>query len=103
MIKVSVLYPNNGSSRFDMTYYVEKHVPMVKAKLGAALRNASIDQGIAGAAPGQPPAFAVMANLYFESVDAFQAAFGPHAEAIMADIPNYTNVAPTIQISNVLA
>jgi uncharacterized protein (TIGR02118 family) len=34
-------------------------------------------------------------------VEAFQSAFGPHSEAIMADIPNYTDVQPTIQISEV--
>jgi hypothetical protein len=31
----------------------------------------------------------------------FQAAFGPHAESIVGDIPNYTSVQPTIQISQV--
>jgi len=34
-------------------------------------------------------------------VEAFQAAFGPHAKEIMADIPNYTSVQPVIQISEV--
>ncbi len=27
--------------------------------------------------------------------------FGPHAQAIMADIPNYTDIQPVIQISDV--
>ena len=31
----------------------------------------------------------------------FQDAFEPHAEALMADIPNYTNIQPTIQINEV--
>jgi uncharacterized protein (TIGR02118 family) len=34
-------------------------------------------------------------------VEAFQSAFGPHAEEIMADIPNYTDIQPTLQISEV--
>jgi uncharacterized protein (TIGR02118 family) len=42
-----------------------------------------------------------LAHLAFDSVDAFQAAFGPHAAAIMGDIPNYTNVQPVVQISEV--
>ncbi len=37
----------------------------------------------------------------FESVEDFQTSFGPKAGTIMADIPNYTDVAPVIQISNV--
>jgi hypothetical protein len=40
-------------------------------------------------------------HLYFDTTDAFQAAFAPHAQAILADIPNYTNTQPTIQISEV--
>ena len=35
------------------------------------------------------------------STDAFETAFAPHAQAIMGDIPNYTNIQPTIQISEV--
>jgi hypothetical protein len=35
-------------------------------------------------------------------MDAFQTGFGPHTKEIMADIPNYTNQKPVIQISEVL-
>ena len=37
----------------------------------------------------------------FQSTDAFQTAFAPHAQSILADIPNYTNTQPTIQVSEV--
>jgi len=39
--------------------------------------------------------------MLFESVDAFKNAFGPHAEKIMGDIPNFTNTQPQIQISEI--
>ena len=102
MIKVSVLYPKTPNSRFDMKYYLERHIPMAQAKLGAAVKSASVDQGLGGAMPGQPAAYSVMSHLCFESVEAFQAAFGPHAEAILADIPNFSSEQPTIQISDVV-
>ena len=54
-----------------------------------------------GVTPGSPPAFSAMGHLYFDSVEAFLTAFGPHAGEIMGDIPNYTNVQPTIQLSEV--
>ena len=54
---------------------------------------------LAGGAPGAPATYVAMAHLYFDSVDAFQKAFSPHAGPIMADIPNYTNIQPVIQIS----
>jgi uncharacterized protein (TIGR02118 family) len=102
MIKVSVLYPKTETSKFDMKYYLERHIPMVKARLGAAIKNAAVEEGLAGGAPGEGPAYAAMGHLYFESVDAFQASFAPHAETILADIPNYSNVSPKIVVSQVL-
>ena len=43
-----------------------------------------------------------MCHVFCESVEAFQAGFGPHAKEIMADIPNYTDLTPVIQISEVV-
>ena len=101
MIKVSVLYPNRPGAKFDMNYYCEKHMPMVQQKLGSACKRVSVEQGIAGMAPGAPAAFVAMGHLYCDSAEAFQAAVAPHAQDIMGDIPNYTDIEPTIQISEV--
>jgi uncharacterized protein (TIGR02118 family) len=101
MIKVSVLYPNGANSNFDINYYLTKHIPMVKQKLGSACKSVAVEEGMAGGAPGAPATYLAMAHLTFDSVDAFQSAFTPHAEAIMGDIPNYTNTQPTVQISQI--
>jgi len=34
-------------------------------------------------------------------VEAFQKSFGPNAGEILGDIPNYTNIQPIVQISEV--
>lgn len=101
MVKVSVLYPNTAGKRFDMDYYCSKHIPMVRQKLGAACKTIAVEAGLGGAEVGSPPAYIAMGHLHFDSVEAFQAAFGPHAQAIMGDIPKYTDLQPTIQISEV--
>jgi uncharacterized protein (TIGR02118 family) len=101
MIKVSVFYPYSNGSSFDMKYYVEKHMPMVKQKIGAACKGVAVEQGIGGGAPGAPPAYVAMGHMYFDSLEAFQAAFGPHEQAIRGDVPNYTKIQPSIQISEV--
>ena len=101
MIKVSVMYPSGEGSKFDMAYYCNKHIPMVRQKFGAALKGVAVEQGLAGGQPGAPPPFVAMGHLLFDSVEAFQAAFAPIAPALMSDIPNYTNIQPTIQISEV--
>jgi uncharacterized protein (TIGR02118 family) len=43
-----------------------------------------------------------MCHIFCDSIEAFQTGFGPHAQEIMADIPNYTDQAPVIQISEVV-
>ena len=99
MISVTVLYPNEEGKKFDMEYYCKKHIPMVQQKLGAACKRVAVDQGLGGAEPGSKAAYIAIVHLYFDSVETFQAAFGPNAEAIMADTPNYTSIQPTMQIS----
>lgn len=101
MIRVSVLYPKKDGARFDWAYYTGTHVPLVGRKLGSALKSVAIEQGIGAGAPGSPAPFVAIANLTFDSVSAFEAAFGPHAAEIMADIPKYTSIEPIIQISEV--
>jgi uncharacterized protein (TIGR02118 family) len=101
MIKVSILYPNGPGSTFDMAYYLDKHVPMVQQKLSGALRGTAVDEGLGGAEPGAPPAYILICHLLFDSIEAYQGAFGPHAQAIVGDIPNYTNTQPIVQVSAV--
>ena len=101
MIKVSVLYPKSDDTTFDMKYFCDRHIGMVKEKLGDSCKKVAIEEGLSGGMPGTEATYVAMGHLYFDSVEDFQSAFGPHAETIMADIPNYTNVQPVIQISEV--
>jgi uncharacterized protein (TIGR02118 family) len=102
MIKVSVLYPKSDNSHFDINYYRDTHMTLVRQKLGSACKRTAIESGLAGGTPGEAPAFIAMGHLYFDSVTDFETAFGPHAEEILGDIPNFTNVQPTVQISEVI-
>ena len=102
MIKVSVMYPNKPGARFDHDYYRDKHMPLVKARLGEACTSYTVDKGLAGGAPGAPATYVGMCHIFSDSVEAFQAAMGKHGKEIMGDIPNYTDIAPVIQISEVV-
>lgn len=102
MIKVSVMYPNVAGARFDHDYYKSQHMPLVKKLMGPSCLYYTVDKGLAGGAPNSPATYVGMCHIFCESVAAFQAGFGPHAEAIMADIPHYTDLTPSIQISEVV-
>jgi uncharacterized protein (TIGR02118 family) len=102
MIKVSVMYPNTPGARFNHEYYRDNHMPMVKQRMGDACKYYTVDKGMSGGAPGSPATYVGMCHIFADSVESFQAAFGPHATEIMADIPNYTDLAPVMQISEVI-
>jgi uncharacterized protein (TIGR02118 family) len=103
MIQVSILYPNRAGARFDMEYYLHSHIPLCIERLGRSqtLRGVEVQRGLAGAAPGTAPAFIALCHFRFASLADFQDAFGAHATELQGDIPNYTDVAPVIQISEV--
>jgi len=102
MIKLSVMYAFKPGARFDHAYYRDKHMPMVAARMGTHCVKYAIDRGLAGNTPDAPPAFVAVGHVYSESVESFNAGFLPHMKEILADIPNYTDIAPQTQISEVV-
>ena len=101
MVKVSVLYPHKDGAKFDMNYYLTKHMPLVRQTLGAALKGVSVEQGIAGGSPNSPAPFVALGHLLFDGVADVESALGSHGAELMADVPNFTNIEPTLQISEV--
>ena len=102
MIKVTILYPNGDGKTFDMDYYANKHMPMVANLLGDSLKLLAIDKGIGGRTPDESTPYLAIGYLYFDKLSAYQNSFGPNAEKIVNDIPNYTNIQPILQISEVV-
>ncbi len=95
-VKVSVLYPASEGSTFDMDYYKVKHREIVERVLGPV--EFSCEQGL----PDQP--FMATGHLVYESMEAMQAGMGgPDAGEAMADIANFTNVTPQLQIGTIIS
>ncbi|HKP13069.1 MAG TPA: EthD family reductase [Blastocatellia bacterium] len=101
MIRVSIFYPNKPGGRFDLDYYLNRHMPMTIETLGESLKGVTVEYGLTGGAPDVPPPYVVMCHLLFDSVESFLAAFMPHAAVLQGDIPNYTDAETGIQISEV--
>lgn len=102
MIKVSVFYPNSQGATFDMAYYTGKHLPLVQQRV-TTCKGITAEKGVSGATPGSSPAYIAIGHLLFDSIESFQSGFTPHATEILGDVPNYTNIQPVIQISEVTA
>ncbi len=103
MIRVSVMYPSGEGKRFDYDYYAKKHMTLVKQRLGSAgLVRLEVDRGVGGGAPGAPAPFACVGHLYFNTLEEYQKAIKPHGRELFADVPNFTNITPQVQISEII-
>lgn len=100
MIKLTIFYPNTEGKKFDKDYYINKHMPMSIKLQGAAIKTVQVDFGISGM-PGTAPSYVAMCHFIYDSYEAFEAAFMPHAEILMTDILNYTDIESVIQFSEV--
>ncbi len=95
---VSVLYPAKSGGRFDLDYYMQKHIPLVKSRWGPLGLGRVEVLRCTGAPSGAGP-YQLIALLTFASPDAFQEAAKQHAKEILGDIPNFTDVEPVVQFN----
>jgi len=101
MFKVEILYPNGEDKSFDMDYYEINHMPMMAGLLGKNLNFYEIDKGIAGRTPNDKVPFVAIGYFYINDVAEYNKVIGQNIDAIRKDIAKYTNIQPTIQISEI--
>jgi uncharacterized protein (TIGR02118 family) len=86
-----VFYPTTEGASFDHDYYRDTHVPMALDAWG--LSEAEIDRGIDGP-------YVAGVHFKFASMDAMGAAMGgPKTGDVLADVANFTTIAPVLQTS----
>jgi uncharacterized protein (TIGR02118 family) len=95
VIRLSVFYPKTEGATFDHDYYRDKHVPLALETWG--LGGAEIDRGVDGP-------YEAAVHFRFESMDAMGAALGSEGtQKVLADVANYTTIAPVMQTSEIVA
>lgn len=100
MIKVSVMYPQTDGAWFDHDYYRDRHVPWVAESVGDAVQSWGVERGLGDGGRGDAP---FVASCWFVAEDegAWAAGFGPVAKEVLADIANYTDIRPVMQVSEI--
>jgi uncharacterized protein (TIGR02118 family) len=102
MFKVSVMYPNEEGAKFNIDYYRTTHMELVKKHLKPfGLIRTDVDKGISGGGD-QPAPHICIGNLYFDSQDGYDRGIAEVGPILREDIPNFTNVTPIRQISEIL-
>ncbi len=102
MIKVAIFYSQEEGSTFDLDYYTKKHMPMAAGLFGEKLKAMVIDKGLGGGAPGSEAPYVAIGYFYFADLATCQSEMSTHGETLRADVPNYTNIKPMLQISEVV-
>ena len=100
MIRVSVFYPRIEGKRFDIEYYKNHHMSLVKKRLRPI--TVEIDIGIPNE-HGQDAPYVAIGHMTFASKEQLAAVFAPAAQELRADIPHYTDIEPIRQVSEVIA
>jgi uncharacterized protein (TIGR02118 family) len=98
MLRCTVLYPNTDGAKFDFDYYVKKHIPLANDVLGGKFK---VSKGLPGP-DGKGPAFLCVATIDVASPADFAARNQARGPELGADVPNYTNVTPIIQMEEIL-
>jgi uncharacterized protein (TIGR02118 family) len=95
MIRLSVFYPVTEGATFDHDYYRDKHVPLAVQTFG--VDGAEIDRGVNGP-------YVAAVHFRFESEEAVAAAMSAEGTpAVLADVANYTTIAPVLQTSEIVS
>lgn len=99
MIRVAVMYKNDSGSNFNMDYYREKHMPLVKeAYLPHGLIRLEMDEAVSKEGNRAAPYIAI-AYMVFPDLTAFTTALKSSGKDVMADLGNFTDIEPVVQIS----
>ncbi len=103
MFVISVLYPLTPGTTFDMDYYLNSHLPLVNRLFEPMGQlEARVSKGVSNGGDGAPT-FGVIAELFFDDMESLMAALTAHGAETQADIPNFTDSTPVVQVSEMLA
>ncbi len=98
---ITVLYPNSPGVTFDFDYYLEHHATLIDRLYGASIAKLELRRGSATPDGSSAPYIAVI-NIWIADQEAFDSAGAKHGAALIADVPNFTNTMPTIQIDEII-
>lgn len=100
MIKLTVIYPKTEGGRFDMDYYINRH--MANFDGDALVRGIIVEKGSEALGGGEAP-YICMAHVFYDTMEDFQKSFIAIRNVLRDDMKNFTNISSIDQISEVVS
>jgi uncharacterized protein (TIGR02118 family) len=98
---ITVLYPNTAGVAFDFDYYLRQHATLIHRLYGDSIAKLELRRGSA-TPDGSPAPYVAIINIWIADQAAFDSAGAKHGATLIADVPNFTNTMPTIQIDEII-
>src|SRR5271170_3041335 len=98
---ITVMYPNKPGVTFNFDYYLKHHATLIKRLYGEGIGRLELRRG-AATPDGAPIPYVAIINIWIGSQQAFDEAAAKHAATLIADVPNFTNTMPQIQIDEIV-
>lgn len=98
---ITVLYPNKPGVTFDFDYYLRHHATLIDRLYGSSIAKLELRRGSA-TPDGSPVPYVAVINIWIADQAAFDSAGAQHGPTLIADVPNFTNTMPTIQIDEIV-
>ena len=98
---ITVMYPNKPGVTFDFDYYLKQHATLIDRLYGASIAKLELRRGSA-TPDGSPAPYVAIINIWIADQAAFDSAGAKHGATLIADVPNFTNTLPTIQIDEIV-
>jgi uncharacterized protein (TIGR02118 family) len=88
-------YPNKEGAIFNFDFYLHRHIPWAR-KLSPD-QGTEIRKGISSPTAGPVP-YVCICQFWISSEDEYRKALEKHGKELMADLSNFTNIEPVLQI-----
>lgn len=90
---LTILYPNEPDAKYDVDYYIAKHMPLVVS----AFQKYGVTGWSVTRYTGAEPKYFFAGHIQFTNIEDVQKALdSPEAAETMLDVPNYSNKQPVI-------
>ena len=98
---ITVLYPNKPGVTFDFDYYLKKHATLIDRLYGSSIAKLELRRGSA-TPDGSAVPYVAIHTMWIADQAAYDSAGAKHGPPPIADVPNFTNTMPTIQIDEIV-